>query len=270
MIDLPSLIDENPNYLKNLAETFKTTLEDMKKASIYLNNNSLDYLSYHNLYYEKSDIDLLVNRIGVRIKGVQKYNYDLINNPNKASLYKTYFLLSLAEKEHWYKTDVDSDVLSLEIFKHLNFAKSVIESKPPSPTDDSWEKIRKEYPSMMYDIVENIEKAKNKLLQLVNNNLRYDVKSYWELSRFFELYSVVVFDDDNDPISEPSSPLVRIHPSDSFIKHLIKPEEFIEKHRHREIMLDNMSSIREDAIYLTKKYEEKKKILKKNLKFDKI
>lgn len=264
MIDLPDLIDENPNYLKNFADSIKTTIIDMEKASNYLNNNSLDYLSFHDVYYDKSDINLLKNRLDIRYKGVQKYNYDLENNPNKASLYKTYFLLSLAEKEHWYKTDVDSDVISLEVFKHLNFAKSIIENRPPSPNDESWEKIRKDYPSMMYDIVENIEKAKNKIQQLVNNNLRYDNKSYWEISRFFELYSIVSFDNDDDPYSEPSSPIVRMHPSDSFIKNLIKPEEFIEKHRHKDIMLDNMSSIREDAIYLTKKYEEKNKIKKRN------
>lgn len=263
MIDLPEIIEKNPKYLDNYIEIHQNTLNDFKKTKDYFDKTSSDYIISNDIYFEKQDILLLLNRTEVRLNGAKKYRFDRLNQPNKSSLYKTYFLLSLAHREHWYRTDVDSDIISLEVNKHLNKVKSLIESKPPSPNEESWEKIRKEYPSMMYDIVDNIEKAKNKLNHLININLKYDSRDYWETCRFFELYNIVDFDNDNEPISDPKSPFLTLHASDSFVKYEIDPSEFDEKQRHKNIMLNNMTTLREEAILYSRRFEQYLKSRKK-------
>lgn len=262
MLDLPQLLDDEKQYLDKFIKLQENTLKGLIKKKSMLDKSNMDYIFDNNLHFDSDDLKVLIKRTESRVRGAKKMNFDLKENPNKASTYKIYLLSSLASKEHWYKTDVDSEVVGLEIKGYLNGIKNLMESKPPKPDDQSWNNIRKEYPSMLYNTVEFVEKIKNKMDYLLDITLGGKSKTYWELCRVFELYDTVPFKNDNDPMSEPIKPQTPLHPTDSFIRFEIDPDDFQDKKRHRFILLDEMSDIRIEARLYNDFFENKKKLKK--------
>ena len=262
MIDMPNIIKDNPKFILEFAKYQENTLAMMQKRKKILDASSSDYLLADGIYHEIEDIEVLIKRTDARIKGAKKVAIDMVDNPTKVSPFKLYLIASLAQREHWYKTDVDTDSIGLEVKGYLHKIKNLIETNPPSPDDASWKKIRKEYPAMMHDIIKYVEKARNKTDVLLDIGLGEKTKEYWEQCRIFELYHTLTFKDDLDVFSEPIDPVTPLHPSDTFIKYDVDPSEFQEKKRNKFIFLEEMSEIRKEALLYTDLFNGLKELKK--------
>lgn len=247
MLDLPQIIEDNSSYLTNFIKYQENTLKSVKKQKKALDDSASDFLYSDGLYYVEDDLSVLIERTESRVRGAKKIAFDYQNNPTKVSPYKLYLLSSLANKEHWYKVDTDTDTSGLEIKSYLSKIKYLIEENSPKPDDSNWNTIRKKYPSIMHDIINYVEKAKNKTNFLLDVSLSKGSKDYWTQCRIFELYDTIEFNNDLDPYSEPNSPSTPLHPTDTFIKFQIPEEDFQEKKRNQFILLDEISEIRKEA-----------------------
>lgn len=247
MLDLPQIIADNPNYLSDFVKYQENTYKSTQKKKSIIQSNPSDFLYVDGHYFAEEDIDVILQRTESRIRGAKKMIFDFQNNPTKVSPFKLYLLSSLASKEHWYRVDTDTDTSGLEVKDYLNKIKHLIEENSPAPDDASWNNIRKNYPSLMHDIVEYVEKAKNKTNFLLDICLGEKSKDYWIQCRIYELYDTITFKNDLDPDSEPKTPAIPLHPTDTFLKFEVDPSEFQEKKRNRFILLDEMSEIRKEA-----------------------
>jgi hypothetical protein len=264
MLDFPEILKNNPTYLSEFVGYQENTYKGALEKQVILEGSSSSHVYSDGLYYTDDDIDVLLERTDSRIRGGKKIIFDMEHNPTKASTYKMYLLSALASEEHWYRTETDTDASGLEIKNYLNKIRHLVESNSPSPDDASWNGIRKNFPSLMHDIVECVENAKNKTDFLLDVCLSSNSKDYWIQCRILELYDTIVFKNDLDPYSEPNSPMTPLHPTDTFVKFKVDPSDFQEKKRNKFLLLTKMGEIRTEARLYTDFFNAKMALKNKN------
>jgi hypothetical protein len=260
---------ENGAFIKNYILTTTNTLNTYKENLKQMKNKDIGFMNEFNLSLSQSDFELMIFRLENRTEGLSKMKYFFDHNDNKASPYKLYFLNSLAEHEHWYKTAIDSEYSVSNTQYHLTEIESLINSVGLDPDEESWSKLRKKIPELFFDINRHLQQAKNSLDYHLDLDVSFDNKTRWIFARTCELYNSVEFENDHVPISEPKSPVVNIHPTDTFIRRNIKQEDWNQRILHKNILTEYVDEIRTMAEMRTARHTKIKKRMESKPKTNK-
>ena len=221
-------------YLQTQKEEYETIvslIEDME-------NRGTNFVNYKGVSYNRTNIFGVLARIESRIEGAAFYNQNM--QSNKWRKVHEVLLEKLAEQELEYHIEIDS--------VH-NLTQSM----------KATEKVIREQGHLLPTEALNELKNSNNRIKKTIQYLREENKQKWLQDRFFELASVLEFEEGNKIYPMNLEDIENIHPLDIIVHGAVDLDVLKSSGHHKNVFKEKFSKIKEEALKETLLEDEREK-----------
>jgi hypothetical protein len=211
------------DYLKSQKTEYDKVLELLSK----MESNKEKFITYKSVAYNKRNVVGLLSRIESRMEGAVNFNKNI--NTKKWRDVHRILLEKFSEKEFDYHLEVDAI---------HNLTQSI----------KSTEKVVKEQFNVLpQDAINGLKNSINKMIQTVNY-LKKENKKIWIENRFFELASIIEFEDNGKIYPLNLESVEDIHPLDIVKNGSIDLNVLKDYGHHRNVFIDRFKDIKMEAL----------------------